>query len=63
MDNGKLEIVDGSQRLRTLKEYILDGFELGQLEELPSLAGDVLRVRNRAGRAQLQGERPGDTST
>lgn len=39
MDNGKLEIVDGSQRLRTLQEYILDGFELGQLEELPSLAG------------------------
>lgn len=39
MDNGKLEIVDGSQRLRTLKEYIVDGFELGQLEELPSLAG------------------------
>lgn len=39
MENGKLEIVDGSQRLRTLKEYILDGFELGQLEEIPSLAG------------------------
>jgi len=39
MDNGKLEIVDGSQRLRTLKEYILEGMELGELEELPSLAG------------------------
>jgi hypothetical protein len=39
MENGKLEIVDGSQRLRTLKEYVLDDFELGHLEEIPSLGG------------------------
>jgi hypothetical protein len=39
MENGRLEIVDGSQRLRTLHEYILGGMELGELEELPSLQG------------------------
>lgn len=39
MENGRLEIVDGSQRLRTLHEYILGGMELGQLDELPSLEG------------------------
>lgn len=39
MDNGKLEIVDGSQRLRTLHEYILGDMEIGQLDELPSLEG------------------------
>lgn len=39
MENGKLEIVDGSQRLRTLHEYILRDMELVQLEELPSLNG------------------------
>lgn len=39
MDNGKLEIVDGSQRLRTLHEYILGDLELGELDELPSLEG------------------------
>lgn len=39
MENGKLEIVDGSQRLRTIQEYILGGFELEQLEELASLNG------------------------
>ncbi|AEG49677.1 protein of unknown function DUF262 [Sphingobium chlorophenolicum L-1] len=39
MENGKLEIVDGSQRLRTLQEYILNDFQLNGLEELPSLNG------------------------
>jgi hypothetical protein len=39
MDNGKLEIVDGSQRLRTLHEYVLGDLELAELEELPSLTG------------------------
>jgi hypothetical protein len=39
MENGKLEIVDGSQRLRTLQEYVLGGLELSTLEELPSLTG------------------------
>lgn len=39
MENGKLEIVDGSQRLRTLQEYILGDLQLIGLEALPSLNG------------------------
>lgn len=36
---GKLEIVDGSQRLRTIEEYILGDFVIGDLEELSLLSG------------------------
>ncbi|HEY9638552.1 MAG TPA: DUF262 domain-containing protein [Coleofasciculaceae cyanobacterium] len=36
---GKLEIVDGSQRLRTIEEFVLGEFALGDLEELSLLAG------------------------
>ncbi|MGB3486505.1 MAG: DUF262 domain-containing protein [Xanthobacteraceae bacterium] len=39
MADGKLEIVDGSQRLRTLAEFVLGGFRLGDLESLPSVSG------------------------
>ncbi len=39
MDSGKLEIVDGSQRLRTLHEYVLGDSKLSNLEELSSLSG------------------------
>lgn len=39
MEDGKLEVVDGSQRLRTLQEYIKDQLTLTPLEELPSLTG------------------------
>lgn len=39
MSDGKLEIVDGSQRLRTLHEFILGDFELGELESLALLSG------------------------
>ncbi len=35
---GFLEIVDGSQRLRTIKEYIRDDLQLSNLEEIPSLS-------------------------
>ncbi len=38
-DSGKLEIVDGSQRLRTIEQFILGGFRLGELEGLPLLSG------------------------
>jgi len=38
-ETGKLEIVDGSQRLRTIEAFILNGFILGELEELPHLTG------------------------
>lgn len=36
---GKLEIVDGSQRLRTIEEFVLGDFALGDLEELSLLPG------------------------
>jgi hypothetical protein len=46
---GNLEIVDGSQRLRTIEEYILGDFALGDLEELSLLSGlrfsDLLESR------------------
>ncbi len=38
-ETGKLEIVDGSQRLRTIEEFILGDLELGDLEELSLLSG------------------------
>ena len=37
--SGKLEIVDGSQRLRTLQEFIYDELVLDELEKLPELNG------------------------
>lgn len=37
--NGRLEIVDGSQRIRTLAEYINSNLELLELERLTSLNG------------------------
>jgi hypothetical protein len=36
---GKLEIVDGSQRLRTIQQFILGDFVLGELEVLTALGG------------------------
>jgi hypothetical protein len=39
MPDGKLEIVDGSQRLRTIKEFLHDGFRLGDLQELALASG------------------------
>lgn len=39
MPNGRLEIVDGSQRLRTLAEFILGGFRLGELSGLTHVSG------------------------
>lgn len=38
-ETGKLEIVDGSQRLRTIEEFVLGNFALGQLETLSKLTG------------------------
>lgn len=35
--SGKLEIVDGSQRLRTIKEFLFDGLVLQDLEKLDAL--------------------------
>lgn len=39
MPDGRLEIVDGSQRLRTLEEFIYKGFRLGELDPLTHLSG------------------------
>lgn len=51
MKDGKLEIVDGSQRLRSLEEFILGDFRLGNLESLTDLSGfrfnDLFESRRR----------------
>ncbi|WP_460080495.1 DUF262 domain-containing protein [Streptomyces variabilis] len=39
MEDGKLEVVDGSQRLRTLEEFILGNFRLGELDQLSHISG------------------------
>ena len=36
MEDGRLEIVDGSQRLRTIEEFILGDLRLGKLDALPT---------------------------
>jgi hypothetical protein len=41
---GKLEIVDGSQRLRTIQQFVLGDLTLGELDELSLLEG--LRFRD-----------------
>lgn len=41
---GKLEIVDGSQRLRTIQQFILGDFALGKLDVLTSL--EAMRFRD-----------------
>lgn len=38
-DDGILEVVDGSQRLRTIKEFIDNNLRLGELSRLPKLKG------------------------
>lgn len=37
--DGRLEIVDGSQRLRTIEEFVLGDFRLGELERLTLSSG------------------------
>ncbi|MCR4575080.1 MAG: DUF262 domain-containing protein [Lentisphaeria bacterium] len=38
-ESGKLEIVDGSQRLRTIHEFIYENLKLDELDRLPTLNG------------------------
>jgi len=38
-ETGKLEIVDGSQRLRTIEQFVLGDLVLGELDELDELEG------------------------
>ncbi len=40
-DEAELEIIDGSQRIRTLVEYCKDGFKLSGLKKLTELNGTV----------------------
>lgn len=44
MPDGKLEIVDGSQRLRTIEDFLLGDFRLGELDQLSRISG--LRFRD-----------------
>ncbi len=50
-EDGKLEIVDGSQRLRTIEQFILSDWRLDSLESLTHLSGfafaDLLQSRQR----------------
>lgn len=39
MPDGKLEIVDGSQRLRSIREFVLGDLRLGELTGLTSMSG------------------------
>jgi Protein of unknown function DUF262 len=39
MPDGKLEIVDGSQRLRSIEEFVLGDLRLGDLEGLTAISG------------------------
>jgi hypothetical protein len=39
MPDGKLEIVDGSQRLRSIEEFVLGDLRLGELDGLTALSG------------------------
>lgn len=38
-ETGKLEVVDGSQRLRTIHQFILEDLQLGPLDQLTELEG------------------------
>ncbi len=38
MEDGRLEIVDGSQRLRTIQEFVLGGLRLGVLKSLATVS-------------------------
>ena len=42
-ETGKLEIVDGSQRLRTIQQFVLGDLVVGELEELTELEGLAFR--------------------
>jgi hypothetical protein len=39
MEDGRLEIVDGSQRLRTIEEFVLGDLRLGELDVLTRVSG------------------------
>ncbi len=68
-DTGKLEIVDGSQRLRTIQQFILGDLVLGELDTLTELEGMRFRdlpesrtrkVKNRSVRGIVLNEHADD---
>lgn len=69
MPDGHLEVVDGSQRLRTIEEWVHGGLQLGQLEELPTLSNSRFsdleesrqrKVKNRSIRGIILNEKADD---
>jgi hypothetical protein len=69
MGDGRLEIVDGSQRLRTLQEFILGALRLGELESLPAMSNFCFadlpesrqrKIRNRSIRGIVLNEHADD---
>ncbi|MGA5312297.1 DUF262 domain-containing protein [Micromonospora taraxaci] len=71
MPDGRLEIVDGSQRLRTIEEFLLGDFRLGGLEQLDKLSGFRFvdlpesrqrKVRNRSIRGIVLNEHADDAA-
>jgi Protein of unknown function DUF262 len=70
-DTGQLEVVDGSQRLRTIEEFVLGDFPLGKLDELSLLTGFRFRdfplsrqrkIRNRSIRGIVLSEHTNEQS-
>lgn len=70
-DTGKLEIVDGAQRLRTIEQFVLGDFVLGKLDTLTELEGMKFcdlpesrqrKVRNRSVRGIVLNEHADDLS-
>ena len=71
MPDGRLEIVDGSQRLRTLEEFILGDLRLGDLDQLTGLSGFTFidlpvsrqrKIRNRSIRGIVLNEHADDAA-
>lgn len=69
--DGKLEIVDGSQRLRTLQQFLSDALEIGEVDQLTELEGlrfsDLpesrqRKIRNRSIRGIVLNENADDQS-
>ncbi|WP_197492565.1 DUF262 domain-containing protein [Methylomonas methanica] len=67
--DGKLEIVDGSQRLRTIEEFVLGDFQLTELESLTLISGFKFsdlpesrqrKIRNRSIRGIILNEHADD---
>ncbi|WP_220133016.1 DUF262 domain-containing protein [Streptomyces ipomoeae] len=71
MPDGKLEVVDGSQRLRTLQEFLYGDLRLGELDQLSHVAGFKFsdlpesrqrKIRNRSIRGIVLNEHADDAA-